>query len=125
MKIHVQKLKSQLANLNQLLASYEENMKNYYYQLLCAKDFWTDVNSQAYFENVRLEEIDVSVNYSKMKELSDLYASIVKDYEKYGDNIDVTMESKDQVINSINRYIKKITDVINDYNNYACAILIF
>ena len=117
MIVHVDKIKVELDKYNNLINKYENAYLNLYHELNSASLYWNDGHSAKFFDNVEVEKNKVSNGILELKSVRDIYFYIVESYEKLGNRISFDLKYQDSIISSFNKYIDKLDEIINLYNN--------
>ncbi len=114
--IDVKQLGNLVIELNKIIDDYEEVYLNIFNQLKDSCINWHDKNSIA-FENQLKDEKTFSVNYlNTIKNCKSIFQYIYDEYVSIGKRIYFNMGKKDTIISIIDECIRKLDDVINDFN---------
>ena len=116
MIIKVENLKTDVDKLKNLVNEYENNVLNLYNTLTYTSNSWSDGNSIRFYDDVKTEKLNNLTFVSELKDVLELYKKIVDKYRYFGNIINCNVKDKYSVLNSIDRYLNTLKDIIKSYN---------
>ncbi|MEE3344113.1 MAG: hypothetical protein VZS44_08505 [Bacilli bacterium] len=117
MHVDVEKLKIETKDLIQLNDVYNNLCNNYYSELNKIREYWHDAHANYFFKLGENEKIDCIVFNDEYKNIRDLYDYIIKKYSNIGNKVEFNLDNKDTYISDVNKYVKYIDTIINNYRD--------
>ena len=112
MIVNIDKLKSANIQLNKLIETYEENIENLYSIYNNIDSSWYDTDSRKFNTQINFEHMKEIKYYDELKNISNYYNKIIKEYSPIGKNININIEVLPDIINKLNTCIELIKKVI-------------
>lgn len=117
MKINVFELKKELNKLNLIIKRYEDSLLNIDYILEHSSDYWTDGHSQYFYDDLYSQKKNTSELIDNLKYISNMYNHIQRNYSKIGNQIDIDLNSQNELLMSLDDLIHKANILSSSYNN--------
>lgn len=116
MKIEVSKLNAEIVKFENLIEKLEDIYLNYYNQINSCSFFWQDKHEIKFMDQAKEEKRKYMNMINELKNISDIYSYLIREYQKIGRKIVVDLGMKNEVNNYFNKYINEINNLIYEYN---------
>ena len=123
MIVNIDKLKSANIQLNKLIETYEENIENLYSIYNNIDSSWYDTDSRKFNTQINFEHMKEIKYYDELKNISNYYNKIIKEYSPIGKNININIEVLPDIINKLNTCIELIKKVIIKFQNIGTRLV--
>lgn len=123
MIVNIDKLEVSNTQLNKLIEEYQENIESLYGIYKNIDSSWYDSDSYKFSVQTSFEHTKILKYYNELKNLSNYYSKVIKEYSPIGKNIDVNIEVLPTIINKLNTCISLIKKIIIRFNNINIRLL--
>ncbi len=82
----------------------------------CLKDvntFWNSQKSMLFFNCTDEIKSDIDMNLLFFKEINDIYSEIIEKYARFGNRVNINLESKDNIIFAFDNYLNSLREIKN------------
>ena len=114
--IDLTKLKNEIDKVKVIIDEYEEIQQNIFNQLKDSCINWQDGNSLVFEEKTYHEKQESELLLLSLKNKKEIYDFIYNSYSEIGKKIKCNLESKKNVLSSIENCISKTSIILNDFN---------
>lgn len=115
--LNVDELHDKLIAFNNLLEEYENNFLCLYKVLKDSIAYWDDSISRQFYTDIENDENKVKVSYKELYDLYLIYKYVYDNYSKVSNKINFDLVCRDRLILLFDRYILKLTEIVNIYSN--------
>lgn len=123
MQVNTKVLKLELNKLQKNISNYEEDLDNYYHELLNVSNFWHDPHEEKFSREVKLEKVKLETSLKEVKNIKDVYKYMINEYEKLGARITYDLSYKNTIIKACDNFRRKLKQIITKYENLNLSMI--